>query len=338
MNQEVVVSIIIPTFNSGAYINRCLTALNMQTYKQLEIIIVDAGSTDNTLTIIKKHQPELTIKYFIIGQSTQSEARNYGIKQASGKYLSFCDSDDFYLPEKINKQVALMEKEPIDVSYFDVLHFYSDQEKRLFLNLHPTDEDIFAECIMNQTINLNSIMVEKQFIDEKKLLFPTGLMGKYGEDGNFIFQLALHQAQFKKLDEHLSVVEIREDSHTQWETQWQMKYYAIQYRTEAKVKIPPKYYPLLEETIKKLKYKLIISLIIAGKYQDARQELKSIARPYFSWLITSIFFFLQLIPQKTANKVITYLWGIRRSKMHIIYPIANKNLQEQLQYIFNITN
>lgn len=331
------VSIIIPTYNSGHYLNRCLTSIQMQTYKNLEIVIVDAHSTDQTLKIIDQFKTKLTIHCLSLGKSTQSEARNLGLQQATGEYIAFCDSDDFYLPEKIKQQVAAMENTAIDVTYFDVLHFYSGQTDKLFINQHPQDKDILAECIANQTINLNSLMVKKSFLDAHQLFFPLGEMGRYGEDGNFIFQLAVHHARFKKIEGNWSVVEVRQDSHTQWEAQWKMKHYAIQYRINAMSRLSASYQTLMNKTIKSLKLKLAISLVLVNQHQEAQAALKGVFNPPASWMIHIIFALLRWIPLQWTHGLITTLWTKRRMKACHRYIDINQTTHQQLTDLLQVS-
>ena len=320
MIQPPLVSIIVPTFNSGSYLNRCLSSIEKQSYTTVEVVIVDAGSRDNTLDIINQYQSKLNIQYFVLEKSTQSEARNLGLQNTKGDYIAFCDSDDFYLPDKIKKQMETMNDHSIDVCYFDVLHFYSGLENDLFINQHPNNPDMLAECIANQTINLNSVLIRKKFLDKNNLFFPTGEMGRYGEDGNFIFHLALHQAKFKKLEDNLSVVEVRKDSHTQWEAQWKMKHYAIQYRINAKEKLNSHYQELIDQSIKSLRFKLIIALIIAGKHKEAKFEFKTfLHQDHLAWIADAVFFLLNLVPKKLTQWILTTLWNRRRIKNSHIY-------------------
>ena len=89
------VSIIVPIYNTAKYLPSCLDSIINQTYQNLEIILIDDGSTDNSYQIAQKYsQKDPRIKLFHQKNAGQSAARNYGIKIAIGRYISFIDSDD----------------------------------------------------------------------------------------------------------------------------------------------------------------------------------------------------------------------------------------------------
>lgn len=89
-------SFIIPVYNAENYINKCIDSLLMQTYKNIEIIIVDDGSTDRSFEICTKYQErDSRIKVFRQKNRGVSEARNYGIRQSGGTYIAFVDADDY---------------------------------------------------------------------------------------------------------------------------------------------------------------------------------------------------------------------------------------------------
>ena len=99
------VSVIIPTFNRGNILLNSIKSVLNQTYKNLEVIVVDDGSIDNTKEEINKIEDE-RVKYIkLVNNSGGSNARNIGIKSASGKYISFQDSDDIYYPNKLETQI-----------------------------------------------------------------------------------------------------------------------------------------------------------------------------------------------------------------------------------------
>ena len=97
--------IIIPTYNRGNLIRNSIISVLNQSYKNLEVIIVDDGSTDNTSSEINKIKDD-RVRYIKLPENTGgSNARNIGIKNAVGKFISFQDSDDRFYPEKLEKQI-----------------------------------------------------------------------------------------------------------------------------------------------------------------------------------------------------------------------------------------
>ena len=87
------ISIVIPVYNVASYLPKCLESVIRQTYENLEIIIVDDGSTDNGLDICKQYQSsDNRIKVYHKENGGLSDARNYGINYATGKYITFIDS------------------------------------------------------------------------------------------------------------------------------------------------------------------------------------------------------------------------------------------------------
>ncbi|MCX5704347.1 MAG: glycosyltransferase family A protein [Candidatus Omnitrophica bacterium] len=101
------VGIVIATYNRANLLKRAIEGVLNQTYKNLEIIIVDDGSTDNTEQIVKEYR-DLRIQYIRNSKNRgASVARNIGIKSSKGDFIAFLDSDDEYLPEKIEKSLKI---------------------------------------------------------------------------------------------------------------------------------------------------------------------------------------------------------------------------------------
>jgi glycosyltransferase involved in cell wall biosynthesis len=101
------ISVIIPVYNSESFIESCLESIYAQSYTKFEIIVVNDGSTDGTLEVLKNQKPEITIINKRNGGV--SSARNLGIQEACGKYIAFIDSDDRWHPEKLKIQLDVME-------------------------------------------------------------------------------------------------------------------------------------------------------------------------------------------------------------------------------------
>ena len=109
------VSVIIPVYNVEPYLKQCMDSVVGQTLKDIEIICVDDGSTDGSLDILKEYATEDS-RIQIIEQKNAGAgaARNNGMRHATGKYLSFLDSDDFFEPRMLEKAYDLAEKDQAD--------------------------------------------------------------------------------------------------------------------------------------------------------------------------------------------------------------------------------
>jgi len=111
VNEKPKVSVIIPTYNRAELLPRAIQSVLNQTFQDFEIIVVDDSSTDNTEEVIKEFQEQdKRIKYIKHDKNKGgSAARNTGIKVAQGEYIAFQDSDDEWLPEKLEKQMKVLE-------------------------------------------------------------------------------------------------------------------------------------------------------------------------------------------------------------------------------------
>jgi teichuronic acid biosynthesis glycosyltransferase TuaG len=107
---EPLVSVVIPTYNRASFLKQTIESVLNQTYKNIELIVVDDGSTDNTKDVISPYLHR--IQYIFTENKGPAHARNIGMKTSKGKYISLLDSDDEFLPFKIEAQVSLMEKNP----------------------------------------------------------------------------------------------------------------------------------------------------------------------------------------------------------------------------------
>ncbi len=103
------VSIIIPAYNAEKYIRQCISSVLLQDYPNIEVIVINDGSTDGTLDIIKQFKD-----VFLINQNNSgvSAARNAGLRAATGDYIAFLDADDYWLPGKITTQVEFLDNNP----------------------------------------------------------------------------------------------------------------------------------------------------------------------------------------------------------------------------------
>ena len=111
MNQNPRISVIVPVYNVEQYLPRCVESILAQTYENLEILLVDDGTKDNSGAICDAYaRQDARVKAIHKKNGGLSSARNAGIDASTGEYLSFVDSDDWIEPDMYEKMMALMEK------------------------------------------------------------------------------------------------------------------------------------------------------------------------------------------------------------------------------------
>lgn len=137
-------SIILPTYNRAHFLPKAIESVLKQTFEDWELIIVDDGSTDNTKEVVAKYQ-DSRIRYIYQKNQERSAARNNGIDQAQGEYICFLDSDDYYLPERLQK-------------LFEIIIKTVDNEKLFF-----TDLAIERDGILQNAKKQNEIKETRQY-------------------------------------------------------------------------------------------------------------------------------------------------------------------------------
>jgi glycosyltransferase involved in cell wall biosynthesis len=115
MKYQPLVSVVMPNYNNAKYVGISIVSVLEQTYKNIEIIVVDDGSTDNSLELIKSIEGQ--IKVISTTNNGSASARNLGIKSSSGSIIAFLDSDDIWDSQKIEKQVSILLKNELDLVY-----------------------------------------------------------------------------------------------------------------------------------------------------------------------------------------------------------------------------
>ncbi len=187
------VSIIIPVYNTKAYLDECLNSAENQTFKEIEIICVNDESEDDSLNILKSHsRKDRRIRIINQNHAGLSAARNVGLKEARGEYILFLDSDDVIMPNACECAYKSAVENEAEVVEFGIARFEDGQS--LNFNNFKYDERDFEVTQREKNENpfevlkLNSSMVwdklwKRSFIEENDLNFKDGL--PYGED--FLF-------------------------------------------------------------------------------------------------------------------------------------------------------
>ena len=179
------VSIIVPVYNVEKYINRCLDSLVNQTLKEIEIIVVNDESPDNSEEIIIEYQKKYNnIKYYKKTNGGLSDARNYGIKYASGEYIGFVDSDDYVNLAMFEKLYEKAHKENFDIVACNVDMVSEDGASIQSVKSGLKDFNNIKEAMINIYPSAWNKIYKKELFN--KILFKKGI---WFEDVEFIYRL-----------------------------------------------------------------------------------------------------------------------------------------------------
>lgn len=125
------VSIIMPSYNTGKFIAESIESVIHQTYHNWELIVVDDCSTDNTDEIVGLYLKDSRIKYLKNEiNSGAAVSRNRALREANGRWIAFLDSDDLWTPRKLEKQIAFMEKNKYSFSYTNYIEIDEESKRR----------------------------------------------------------------------------------------------------------------------------------------------------------------------------------------------------------------
>lgn len=177
-NQPPIVSVIMNCLNGEKYLREAINSVFAQTFADWEIIFwEDVDSTDSSGNIAKSYGSKL--RYFKADKKLPLYgARNQAIKKARGKYIAILDCDDSWLPEKLEEQIPLFEKdEKNGLVYCDTFLFNEKgKKKRLFEFKKPCRGNVFSELLLNGFIYTPTVLIKKKAFDSLNIVFDERLM------------------------------------------------------------------------------------------------------------------------------------------------------------------
>lgn len=192
------ISIIMPAYNAQTFIATAINSVQRQTMADWELLIINDGSTDDTLGAIQAYAADTRIK--VISQNNQgvSAARNRGLEEAKGDYIAFIDSDDYYEPTYLEKLYNRITQTECDLVYCGTLH-----EKESKIQGAPYPEINLLMCYASGLIDyigLYATMTRRLFLEEHKIRFTVGCT--VGEDQEFLMHCGIF-AKVKSVPEVL---------------------------------------------------------------------------------------------------------------------------------------
>ncbi|WP_053073100.1 glycosyltransferase family 2 protein, partial [Rossellomorea marisflavi] len=199
--KKISVSVIVPMYKVERYIRKCISSIQNQTFKDLEIIIVNDGSPDRSLSIVKEMaSKDHRLRIFDKKNGGLSSGRNYGLQNAEGKYIVFIDSDDHIEEDFIEDKYMLMEEENLDVCVSGVIIDFKEEDyqkikkpENIFIGKdNKSISKIFKELEKKELFNFAwNKMYKKEVIKNNNIEF--GLNDMPAEDLIFnskVFQVA----------------------------------------------------------------------------------------------------------------------------------------------------
>ncbi|MEC4817763.1 MAG: glycosyltransferase [Scytonema sp. PMC 1069.18] len=187
------VSIIIPCFNAEKWLAEAIDSCLQQTYSNIEVIVIDDGSTDKSLEIIKSYGKRIIWER--VPHKGANHARNRGFVLSKGKYIQYLDADDYILPEKIEKQVRFLEATGADVVYGDWRHQYHLPNGRSYqdkIEKPLAQEDILESLLANWWTAVASLLYRRTAV-EKSGGWDKNLPA--AQDRDFFLSVVIHGAK-----------------------------------------------------------------------------------------------------------------------------------------------
>jgi glycosyltransferase involved in cell wall biosynthesis len=190
--EQPLVSVCIGTFNREATLPECLDSVLAQAYENWEIILADNASADGTLDLARTYRNTRIIER-AANSGMCSTTRNLAAGAARGKYIAFLDSDDAWLPEKLEKQVAWMEAHP-EVPLCHTYCLLMDEASAVYGVRHegrlPPSGDYFEALLDHCWITISSVMIRRELYEEMGPFNETLPYGRSGEDYEFFLKVA----------------------------------------------------------------------------------------------------------------------------------------------------
>ena len=182
------VSVIIPFYSHIDWLYEAIESVLAQSYPIHEIILVNDGSKEDMTEFLKKYGDK--IQYIYQENAGPATARNNGIKRATGDYIAFEDSDDIWLPTKIEKQIAFMEETSAKWSHVGFYYWWPETGKQVLVDSSRDYDDIFLQRHISTKIATPAVILDRSIYEEGEFFFPDKI--RNGEDDQLYTKLSKH--------------------------------------------------------------------------------------------------------------------------------------------------
>lgn len=298
------VSIIIPTYNAARFIKETIDSALAQTYSNIEVVIVNDGSTDNTEEVIKDYLSDKKIIYVKQENGGISKARNRGVANSSGEYIAFLDADDIALLNRITEQVKFFEENPeYGVIYSNFQSFYhSYPEKLLSYKRIGCAGNILRPLLHYSFICPSTVMITKSVF-----VAVGGFDSSFrdAEDWDLWRRLSYSGTLFGYIKKPLVITRLNSNSLSGFHNQVRMKKMNLLSFEKFFAQMKPS--ELIEydtkKVLKTLKFKLAIAHLLLGEKKEFRFWIKESKKWYWP-----LFFLFSYLPTKLISSLIKKMW------------------------------
>lgn len=193
------VSVIVPVYDTEKYIAACLDSVLGQTHPNVELIVVYDESPDNTLKVLRNYRSR--IKLTEKKKTNIATARNVGLREASGKYITICEADDLFAPSKLERQVVTLEQNrDVGLVYTDYYQIDSSGKIIGSIRCPEWNRRNRRKWLYHRFINICSVMIRKQVVDAAGE-FDENL--QHADDFDYLIRLS-KITKFKRIPEFLT--------------------------------------------------------------------------------------------------------------------------------------
>lgn len=318
MDKNPLVSILMPAYNAERYIKESIDSALAQTYKNIEVVVIDAASKDGTVAIVREYT-DPRVRLLEHSYEPIIATRNGLLKEARGEYIAFLDSDDIYLPGRIAEAVKFFEENPkYSIVYCDLRYFFDGKSDKLYRNAYAFHSDNVFLQLLDKMYITNTTVTFKREIYEK--------LGGYNEslglveDWEYFLRVAHAGYEIPFLEKDLVRYRLRWDSHTNFARQVAIKESAVNIFENLKdhmTESERKEYDI-DFHIAKQKENLVITLFSAGRKEEAMEVYAGI-RNYIGPERKFVIKAMLPVPAPILRFLIERAWNYR--KRHLFIPV-----------------
>jgi glycosyltransferase involved in cell wall biosynthesis len=285
------VSIIMNCYNSDRFLREAIESVYSQTYSNWEIIFWDNASTDGSENIAKSYDDR--IKYYQASETTPlGEARNLALSKAFGEYLAFLDCDDLYLPDKLERQVAIMRDNDYAMCYGSAIIIDKHGKQIKKTKVRNKSGYLLNKLLLHYEISMQSVMIRRSTLKDGALSFDKTLT--YSPDYDLFMRVACTNS-IGVIHDYISQYRISDNSLSKQSlgvVSTELRH-TLDFISKAHPNLKQKFIKEFKASYAKLHYYNAVFRLYENDRRRAKREIKKIMNLKFEYLIL---YFLLILP------------------------------------------